>query len=86
MVSYEAFACPCGDRDVVLRESYKPKTRSKLYHACPRSKVNNHMSPEKVSILRLKSFNNQLLYFDQEENGGLNLALQLSPKEDSPTT
>ncbi|GJX77325.1 hypothetical protein Tco_0324136 [Tanacetum coccineum] len=22
-----AFACPCGDRDVVLRESYKPKTR-----------------------------------------------------------
>nr|GEX86612.1 hypothetical protein [Tanacetum cinerariifolium] len=27
MVPYEAFACPCGDRDVVLRESYKPKTR-----------------------------------------------------------
>nr|GEV32667.1 hypothetical protein [Tanacetum cinerariifolium] len=26
MVPYEAFACPCGDRDVVLRESYKPKT------------------------------------------------------------
>ncbi|GKC44175.1 hypothetical protein Tco_1061897 [Tanacetum coccineum] len=27
MVSYEAFACPCGAEDVVLRESYKPKTR-----------------------------------------------------------
>ncbi|GKD95894.1 hypothetical protein Tco_1379791 [Tanacetum coccineum] len=26
MVSYEAFACPCGSEDVVLRESYKPKT------------------------------------------------------------
>nr|GFC42256.1 hypothetical protein [Tanacetum cinerariifolium] len=24
--------------DVVLRESYKPKTRGKLYYACPRSK------------------------------------------------
>nr|GEX34291.1 hypothetical protein [Tanacetum cinerariifolium] len=38
MVPYEAFACPCGARDVVLRESYKPKTRGKLYYACPRSK------------------------------------------------
>nr|GEU83006.1 hypothetical protein [Tanacetum cinerariifolium] len=27
MVPYEAFACPYGDEDVVLRESYKPKTR-----------------------------------------------------------
>ncbi|GJS05923.1 hypothetical protein Tco_0362719 [Tanacetum coccineum] len=27
MVPYEAFACPCGAGDVVLRESYKPKTR-----------------------------------------------------------
>ncbi|GJS73699.1 hypothetical protein Tco_0706540 [Tanacetum coccineum] len=26
MVPYEAFACPCGAGDVVLRESYKPKT------------------------------------------------------------
>ncbi|GJU32797.1 hypothetical protein Tco_1176386 [Tanacetum coccineum] len=26
MVPYEAFACPCGAEDVVLRESYKPKT------------------------------------------------------------
>ncbi|GJW64885.1 hypothetical protein Tco_0116769 [Tanacetum coccineum] len=38
MVPYEAFACPCGAGDVVLRESYKPKTRGKLYYACPRSK------------------------------------------------
>nr|GEZ06798.1 hypothetical protein [Tanacetum cinerariifolium] len=27
MVPYEAFARPCGARDVVSRESYKPKTR-----------------------------------------------------------
>ncbi|GJV21259.1 hypothetical protein Tco_1370279 [Tanacetum coccineum] len=27
LVPYEAFACPCGSGDVVLRESYKPKTR-----------------------------------------------------------
>ncbi|GJY47894.1 hypothetical protein Tco_0437850 [Tanacetum coccineum] len=26
MVPYEAFACPCGSEDVVLRELYKPKT------------------------------------------------------------
>ncbi|GJV39677.1 hypothetical protein Tco_1418117 [Tanacetum coccineum] len=26
MMPYEAFACPCGSEDVVLRESYKPKT------------------------------------------------------------
>ncbi|GJS07101.1 replication protein A 70 kDa DNA-binding subunit B [Tanacetum coccineum] len=38
IVPYEAFACPCGSGDVVLRESYKPKTRGKLYYACPRSK------------------------------------------------
>ncbi|GJX84078.1 replication protein A 70 kDa DNA-binding subunit B [Tanacetum coccineum] len=38
MVPYEAFACPCGSGDVVLLESYKPKTRGKLYYACPRSK------------------------------------------------
>ncbi|GKA75693.1 hypothetical protein Tco_0782071 [Tanacetum coccineum] len=35
MVLYEAFACRCGARVVVLRESYKPKTRGKLYYACP---------------------------------------------------
>ncbi|GKD86990.1 hypothetical protein Tco_1358144 [Tanacetum coccineum] len=28
MVRYEAFACGCGAGDVVLRESYKPKTRA----------------------------------------------------------
>ncbi|GKE93251.1 hypothetical protein Tco_1574346 [Tanacetum coccineum] len=38
MVLYEAFACRCGAIDVVLRESYKPKTRGKLHYACPRSK------------------------------------------------
>ncbi|GJX56338.1 hypothetical protein Tco_0286235 [Tanacetum coccineum] len=38
MVPYEAFVCPCGARDVVLRELYKPKTRGKLYYACLRSK------------------------------------------------
>nr|GEZ04971.1 hypothetical protein [Tanacetum cinerariifolium] len=27
MMPYEGFACPCGAEDVVLRESYKPKTR-----------------------------------------------------------
>nr|GEU65221.1 hypothetical protein [Tanacetum cinerariifolium] len=38
MIPYEAFACTCGAGDVVLRELYKPKTRGKLYYACPRSK------------------------------------------------
>ncbi|GKB06825.1 reverse transcriptase domain-containing protein [Tanacetum coccineum] len=38
MVSYEAFVCRCGAGDVVLRESYQPKTRGKLYYACPKSK------------------------------------------------
>nr|GEV05391.1 putative ribonuclease H-like domain-containing protein [Tanacetum cinerariifolium] len=38
IVPYEAFSCRCGARDVVLRESYKPETYGKLYHACPRSK------------------------------------------------
>ncbi|GJR03885.1 transposase, MuDR, MULE transposase domain protein [Tanacetum coccineum] len=37
-VSIEAFACRCGAGDVVLRESYQPKTRGKLYYACPKSK------------------------------------------------
>ncbi|GJR66780.1 hypothetical protein Tco_0012845 [Tanacetum coccineum] len=30
MVPYEAFACPCGAEDVVLRESYKPKTHESI--------------------------------------------------------
>ncbi|GJT18821.1 hypothetical protein Tco_0877527, partial [Tanacetum coccineum] len=33
-----AFACRCGSGDVVLRESYQPKTHGKLYYACPLSK------------------------------------------------
>ncbi|GJR35759.1 reverse transcriptase domain-containing protein [Tanacetum coccineum] len=37
-VGIEAFACRCGAEDVVLRESYQPKTRGKLYYACPKSK------------------------------------------------
>nr|GEY52054.1 reverse transcriptase domain-containing protein [Tanacetum cinerariifolium] len=55
MVPYEAFACPCGAGDVVLRESYKPKTRGKLYYACPRSKtlsdVNFLWKEERVRLL-----------------------------------
>nr|GEX18156.1 hypothetical protein [Tanacetum cinerariifolium] len=39
MVPYEGFACPCGAGDVVLRESYKLKTRGKLYYSCLRSKT-----------------------------------------------
>nr|GEY81015.1 hypothetical protein [Tanacetum cinerariifolium] len=38
MMPHEAFACPCGARDVVLRESYRANTRSKIYYACPKSK------------------------------------------------
>ncbi|GJX99167.1 hypothetical protein Tco_0356186 [Tanacetum coccineum] len=38
MMPYEAFKCRCGTGDVVLRESYKPKSHGKLYYACPRSK------------------------------------------------
>ncbi|GJU99252.1 hypothetical protein Tco_1328523 [Tanacetum coccineum] len=40
MVPHEAFACTCGAKDVVLRESYRAKTRGKLYYACPKSKMN----------------------------------------------
>ncbi|GKD33396.1 hypothetical protein Tco_1248905 [Tanacetum coccineum] len=32
MVPYEACVYLCGAEDVVLRESYKPKTRDKLYY------------------------------------------------------
>ncbi|GJY52377.1 hypothetical protein Tco_0443224 [Tanacetum coccineum] len=38
MVPHEAFACPYGAGDVVLRESYRAKTCGKLYYACPKSK------------------------------------------------
>nr|GEZ07302.1 hypothetical protein [Tanacetum cinerariifolium] len=44
MVPYEAFACRCGAGDVVLRESYKPKTRGSLYYACPLSKPQKTIS------------------------------------------
>nr|GEW02950.1 hypothetical protein [Tanacetum cinerariifolium] len=38
MVPHEAFACLCGAGYVVLRESYRAKSRGKLYYACPKSK------------------------------------------------
>ncbi|GKE64759.1 hypothetical protein Tco_1518920 [Tanacetum coccineum] len=38
MVPFEAFACSCREGDVVLRQSYKPESYSKLYYACPKSK------------------------------------------------
>nr|GEU85520.1 hypothetical protein [Tanacetum cinerariifolium] len=47
MVPYEAFACPCGAEDVVLRESYKPKTHgssSTLIYS-PKSSTPPHYSP-----------------------------------------
>nr|GEX59971.1 hypothetical protein [Tanacetum cinerariifolium] len=43
MVPHEAFACSCVEGDVVLRQSYKPESCGKLYYACPKSKVNNHI-------------------------------------------
>nr|GEX05524.1 hypothetical protein [Tanacetum cinerariifolium] len=43
MVPHEAFACSCAKGDVVLQQSYKPESCSKLYYACPKSKVNNQM-------------------------------------------
>ncbi|GJV64968.1 hypothetical protein Tco_1475796 [Tanacetum coccineum] len=42
MVPYEAFACGCGAGDVVLRESYKPKTHEKrvrLLTSSPRASL-----------------------------------------------
>ncbi|GKB26864.1 hypothetical protein Tco_0866265 [Tanacetum coccineum] len=38
MVPYEAFAYRCGAEDAILQELYKPKTRGKLYYACPQLK------------------------------------------------
>ncbi|GJY41618.1 hypothetical protein Tco_0428888 [Tanacetum coccineum] len=38
IVPYEAFACRSRVGYVVLQESYNPKTRGKLYYACPRYK------------------------------------------------
>ncbi|GJR27226.1 hypothetical protein Tco_1103458 [Tanacetum coccineum] len=42
MVPHEAFACRCGEGDVVLRQSYKPESYCKLYYACPKSKPPKH--------------------------------------------
>ncbi|GKB08912.1 hypothetical protein Tco_0837224 [Tanacetum coccineum] len=38
MVPHEAFSCPCGKGNVVIRESHQPHTRGQLYYACPLSK------------------------------------------------
>ncbi|GJZ55650.1 hypothetical protein Tco_0610843 [Tanacetum coccineum] len=38
MVPHEAFACPCGEGNLVLRESHQPLTCGQLYYACPLSK------------------------------------------------
>ncbi|GJR18248.1 hypothetical protein Tco_0966775 [Tanacetum coccineum] len=45
MVPYEAFACRCGARYVVLRESYKPKTRVRLLVSSPRASTPPSYSP-----------------------------------------
>nr|GEZ37763.1 hypothetical protein [Tanacetum cinerariifolium] len=55
MVPYEAFACGCGAGDVVLRESYKPKTRGKLYYACPLSKDLQHLKAILQDLQDLKA-------------------------------
>ncbi|GKE66069.1 hypothetical protein Tco_1520230 [Tanacetum coccineum] len=53
MVSYESFACLCGARDVVLRESYKPKTmkeeRVRLLVGSPRASTSPIYSPRSSS-------------------------------------
>ncbi|GKE76684.1 hypothetical protein Tco_1542804 [Tanacetum coccineum] len=54
MVPYEAFACGCGAGDLVLRESYKPKTHGKLYYACTLSNDLQHLqgslTPQSYSL------------------------------------
>ncbi|GKC26991.1 hypothetical protein Tco_1034285 [Tanacetum coccineum] len=48
MVSYEAFACPCGSEDVLLREWYKPKTheeRVRLLVGSPGASTTSICSP-----------------------------------------
>ncbi|GKB06423.1 hypothetical protein Tco_0834656 [Tanacetum coccineum] len=48
MVPYEAFACPCGSEDVVLREWYKPKTheeRVRLLVGSPGASTTSICSP-----------------------------------------
>nr|GEW10325.1 ARM repeat superfamily protein [Tanacetum cinerariifolium] len=54
MVPYEGFACPCGAGDVVLRESYKPKTREervRLLVGSPRASTTPVYSPGSSSTL-----------------------------------
>ncbi|GJR12518.1 hypothetical protein Tco_0795170 [Tanacetum coccineum] len=49
MLPYEAFACRCGAGDVVLRESYKPKTREervRLLVGSPGASTTPIYSPE----------------------------------------
>ncbi|GJR11301.1 hypothetical protein Tco_0793953 [Tanacetum coccineum] len=57
MVPHEAFACPCGAGDVVLRESYRAKTRecSNCKHLLGRIKVlqatlEMYMHPEQHTL------------------------------------
>ncbi|GJU47743.1 hypothetical protein Tco_1217298 [Tanacetum coccineum] len=38
MDPYEAYKCPCGAGNIVLRKSYQPHSLGKHYYACPRSK------------------------------------------------
>ncbi|GKE66364.1 hypothetical protein Tco_1520525, partial [Tanacetum coccineum] len=38
MDPYEAYKCPCGAGNIVLRKSYQPHSLGKLYYASPRSK------------------------------------------------
>ncbi|GKE14696.1 hypothetical protein Tco_1422273 [Tanacetum coccineum] len=59
MVPYEAFVCGCEAEDVVLRESYKPKTRgfSTPQSYSPRSLRNEECSNckhllDKITILK----------------------------------
>ncbi|GKA52412.1 hypothetical protein Tco_0745727 [Tanacetum coccineum] len=47
MVPYEAFACRYGIGDVVLRESYKPKTRG---HSTPPSYSPRPSTPQSYSL------------------------------------
>ncbi|GJV19368.1 hypothetical protein Tco_1368388 [Tanacetum coccineum] len=37
----EAYKCPCGRGDIVLRTSCQPRSFDKLYYACPRSNPKN---------------------------------------------
>ncbi|GJZ18109.1 hypothetical protein Tco_0554232 [Tanacetum coccineum] len=64
MVPYEAFACPYGAGDVVLRESYKPKTRRKLYYACPCSKLRQNTFRCEFFMERGTSLSTRWIFID----------------------